>query len=75
MLVHMGVPTPQNPQTPLTPPSEVSEGARQTFPDWGRGTTKWWMRRTTSPQIKGYPYGADAFDDPSVSGKTFTKMK
>jgi hypothetical protein len=27
--------------------SERVEGALNTFPRWGRGTTKWWMRRTS----------------------------
>ena len=33
----LGVPTPQNPQTPLTPPSEVSEGRTANLPLSGKG--------------------------------------
>ena len=43
------------PPNPLTPPSTIVEGARNTFPRWGRGTTKWWMRRTPYGGSKGTP--------------------
>ena len=43
------------PPNPLTPPSTIVEGARNTFPRWGRGTTKWWMRRTPYGGSEGVP--------------------